>query len=206
MPEPLTRVTLSGRSVQLEPLGLDHRDGLLAAADEDRSTYAFTDVPADAPAMEHYIRKLLAEHAGANVLPFAQRRLADDRLVGCTRYLDIRWWAGRPQPDEVEIGGTWLSGSAQRTSINTEAKLLLLRYAFEQLGVWRVAICTDARNQRSRTAIGRIGGSFEGVLRNHRLRYNTSVPEPRDTAVHSIIRSEWPDVERRLQARLDDAR
>jgi len=202
VPAPLEHVTLTGTHVQLEPLALDHVDGLVAAANVDRSNYDYTDVPSDPPAMTRYIEKLLADHAATNVLPFAQRRLGTGELAGCTRYLDIKWWRDRVDPDEVEIGGTWLSASAQRTPINTEAKYLLLSYAFERLGVWRVAICTDARNERSRTAILRIGGTFEGVLRHHRLQYNTQPPAPRDTAVFSITDTDWPSVKSGLEARL----
>ena len=86
--------------------------------------------------------------------------------------------------------------------MNTEAKYLLLQYAFEQLGVWRVAICTDARNARSRTAIERIGATFEGVLRNHRLVADADGPSPRQTAVYSITEDEWPAVEQDLAARI----
>ena len=135
------------------------------------------------------------------MLPFAQRRLDTGELVGCTRYLDPHWWRGRREPDEIEIGGTWLGARAQRTAVNTEAKLLLLGHAFDVLGVWRVAICTDARNERSRRAIERIGASFEGVLRNHRLRADTDGPSPRQTAVYSILDSEWPEVQRDLDDR-----
>ena len=106
-------------------------------------------------------------------------------------------------PDEVEIGGTWLAAPAQRTGINTEAKLLLLNHAFDTLDVWRVAICTDADNTRSRRAIERIGAQFEGVLRNHRPKYNTATPRPRNTAVHAIVREDWPTVRDRLRRRLD---
>jgi RimJ/RimL family protein N-acetyltransferase len=205
VPEPLARVTLTGTHVQLEPLSADHVDELVVAANVDRSTYDYTAVPADPASMTAYIDTLLDDHAHAKVLPFAQRRLDTGALAGCTRYLDIQWWQGRRDPDEIEIGGTWLAADAQRTAINTEAKLLLLGYAFEQLGVWRVAVCTDARNERSRTAILRLGASFEGVLRNHRLRYNTPTPEARDTAVFSIIDSEWPAVKAGLAARLSRA-
>ena len=152
--------------------------------------------------MRDYIESLLGDRDDAKVLPFAQRRVDTGELVGCTRYLDPHWWRGRLEPDEVEIGGTWLSAGAQRTGINTEAKLLLMSYAFETLGVWRVAICTDADNQRSRDAILRIGASFEGVLRNHRLKYNTTEPEPRQTAVYSVIAEEWPSVKSGLSDRL----
>jgi N-acetyltransferase len=202
VPAPLERVTLTGTQVQLEPLTLDLVDELVAAANVDRTTYAYTDVPPDVASMTRYVQQLLADHAGAHVLPFAQRSLDTGELVGCTRYLDIRWWRNRHDPDEVEIGGTWLAASAQRTAINTEAKYLLLSHAFERLGVWRVAICTDARNERSRTAVLRIGATFEGVLRNHRLRYNTDPPAPRDTAVFSIIDADWPDVKAHLERKL----
>lgn len=188
--------------MQLEPLSGAHVDGLVAAASVDRSTYAYTDVPGDVAGMTRYVEKLLADHAQARVLPFAQRRLDTGELVGCTRYLELRWWRDRRDPDEVEIGGTWLAAPVQRTPINTEAKYLLLGYGFERLGVWRVALCTDARNEQSRAAILRIGATFEGVLRKHRLRYNAAVPEPRDTAVYSITDDEWPGVKVALEQRL----
>ncbi len=150
--------TLAGRHVQFEQLRAEHVDALVAAANEDRATYTWTAVPATAEAMSTYISTLLADQEAGAVVPFAQRRVADGALVGCTRYLHVEWWAGRDLPAEVEIGGTWLAASAQRTPLNTEAKLLLLRHAFDVYGVARVAICTDARNERSRTAIARIGG------------------------------------------------
>lgn len=202
MPEPLAPVTLTGAHVQLEPLSLEHADDLAAAAAVDRSTFGLTWVPDGADAARAYIAGLLADHAAARVLPFAQRRLDTGDVVGCTRYLDPHWWRGRAEPDEIEIGGTWLGAAAQRTAINTEAKCLLLQYAFEELDVWRVAICTDARNQRSRDAILRIGASFEGLLRNHRLRADADRPSPRLTAVYSIVDDEWPEVKRSLAARL----
>ena len=202
VPEPLAPVTLTGSHVQLEPLSLDHAEELAAAAEVDRSTFDLTWVPDSVESARAYIAGLLDDHASGRVLPFAQRRLDTDEVVGCTRYLDPHWWRGRPEPDEIEIGGTWLGARAQRTTVNTEAKYLLLEYAFEALDVWRVAICTDARNQRSRDAILRIGASFEGLLRNHRLRADTDVPSPRQTAVYSIVADEWPDVRRSLERRL----
>ena len=204
VPEPLAPVTLTGDHVRLEPLSLAHAEALAAAAAVDRSTFDLTWVPDGVEAARAYIAGLLDDHAAARVLPFAQRRLDTDEVVGCTRYLDPHWWRGRPEPDEIEIGGTWLGARAQRTAINTEAKYLLLQYAFEELDVWRVAICTDARNQRSRDAILRIGASFEGLLRNHRLRADTDAPSPRQTAVYSIVDDEWPDVKRALERRLAD--
>ena len=202
VPEPLTPVTLAGRHVTLEPLSPDHVEGLVAASAHDRSTYDHTWVPDGEGEMRAYIDHLLADHAAAKVLPFAQRRSDTGELVGCTRFMEPYWWRTRAEPDEIEVGGTWLSASAQRTAVNTEAKLLLLGHAFEEWGVWRVAICTDERNESSRRAIVRIGAMFEGVLRNHRLRYNTDEPTPRNTAVYSITDSEWPDVKAALSARL----
>ena len=95
-----------------------------------------------------------------------------------------------------------MSATAQRTAINTEAKRLLLGHAFDVLDVWRVAICTDAENVRSRAAIERIGATFEGVLRSHRMKYGTPTPRARDTAVYSIVRDEWPTVRSALDAKL----
>ena len=114
--------------------------------------------------------------------------------------MDIRFQLGRsdergPVPDEVEIGGTWLSTAVQRTGVNTEAKLLLLGHAFDVWRVQRVAICTDERNDQSRRAIERIGARFEGILRRHRP--STAPGEAgrlRNTAVHSITVDDWPSV------------
>lgn len=202
VPEPIAPVTLTGHHVRLEPLAVEHTEGLAAAAAVDRSTFGLTWVPDGVDATSSYIRSLLDDHAAGLVLPFAQRRVDTGELVGCTRYLDPYWWRGRTEPDEVEIGGTWLGAAAQRTAVNTEAKYLLLRHAFEVFGVWRVAVCTDARNQRSRDAIERIGASFEGILRNHRLCADTDGPSPRQTAVYSIVADEWPEVKQRLESRL----
>ena len=200
----LEPTTLTGRHVQLEPLDPSHTDELVAAANRDRATYTHTNVPHTHEAMAHYIDTLLAAAEAGTDLPFVQRRLADGALVGCTRYLNVLWWAGRPTPPEGEIGGTWLSADAQRTPINTEAKLLLLTYAFDTLHVFRVAICTDAANARSRAAIERIGGTLEGILRNHRPSMGSegSIGRARDTAVYSITDEEWPSVGARLRERL----
>jgi RimJ/RimL family protein N-acetyltransferase len=199
--------TLAGRHVVLEPLARSHAPGLLRAAEVDRSAYGYTPVPADLVSMEAYIDWLLDDAQRDVVVPFAQRRVADGELVGCTRYLNVTWWPDRDLPVEVEIGGTWLGAAAQRTPINTEAKLLLLAHAFESWQVHRVAVCTDALNERSRRAIERIGATFEGVLRRHRASTgHATVPgTPRDTAVYSIIVEEWPDVRTHLQERLERA-
>ena len=198
---------LRGATVQLEPLTTDHVPPLLAAAVADRSTFGFTAVPDSEEAMRRYVDGLIDEARRDVTVPFVQRRLADDAPVGCTRLMSLVWQAERDTPAECEIGGTWLATSAQRSSINTEAKLLLLGHAFEVWGVHRVAICTDARNARSRAAIERLGAAFEGVLRNHRLAagHETDAGTPRDTACYSILPAEWPAIRTRLQDRLREA-
>lgn len=200
----LEPVTLTGRHVALEPLSLDHVDDLLSASTSDRSTFGYTAVPDTAESMSAYIENLLHAIERGTDLPFVQRRLADDRLVGCTRFLEIRWFPGRSTPAEAEIGGTWLATDAQRSAVNTEAKLLMLGHAFDTWNVNRVAICTDSRNERSRQAIARVGATFEGILRRHRLALGDTVVSgvPRDTAVFSVIAEEWPAVRDRLTERL----
>lgn len=200
----LDRTTLLGTHVALEPLSSGHVDALVGAATADRTTFGFTGVPGDHPAMQQYVDGLLHDADEGTALPFAQRRLADGLVIGCTRFMSIVSWPIRPFPVEVEIGGTWLATDAQRSAINTEAKLLLLGHAFDHWGVHRVALCTDARNERSRRAIERLGAVFEGVLRQHRVSMGDAVESgrPRDSAVYSIVYGEWPVVRERLEARL----
>ena len=154
--------------------------------------------------MKRYITACSTTSRPASAVPFVQRRLSDGALVGCTRYLRLEWWGGHDLPDEVEIGGTWLAASAQRTPINTEAKYLLLSNAFDSWNVHRVSICTDARNTQSRTAILRIGATFEGHpaqpsrlvcrrRREHRRpRFGDVLGDPQ----------RWPAVRRGLEDRL----
>jgi N-acetyltransferase len=196
--------TLTGRHVQLEQLRVEFAEELVAAGNEERSTYGWTAVPPTVDGMQGYITGLLADQRDRTVVPFAQRRLSDGSLVGCTRYLRLEWWSGGDLPAEVEIGGTWLAASAQRTPINTEAKYLLLSNAFDAWNVHRVSICTDARNTQSRTAILRIGATFEGILRNHRGSYAPGEENTvaRDSAMYSIVRSDWPAIKGDLEARL----
>ena len=196
--------TLTGRHVQLEQLHLEFAEELANAGNQDRSTYSWTAVPSTVEGMQRYITGLLDDQQARTVVPFVQRRLSDGALVGCTRYLRLEWWGGNTLPDEVEIGGTWLAGSAQRTAINTEAKYLLLSNAFDKWNVHRVSICTDARNAPSRTAILRIGATFEGILRGHRGSYAAGEENivARDSAMYSVIRNEWPTVKQGLEIRL----
>ena len=200
--------TLIGTSMALEPLTIEHVPYLVAAASQDRSTFGFTVVPDGIEEMTGYVQTLLSSHQAGTDIPFVQRRVnADSSLgdvVGCTRFMNILFPLGRTvngvsAPDEIEIGGTWLAKSAQRTSINTEAKLLLMTHAFDTWGVQRVAICTDERNEQSRRAIERIGGVFEGVLRSDRPSWVASEKGLlRNTAVYSVVSAEWPQVKSRL--------
>ena len=200
-------VTLPGKYVRLEPLDYSHVDGLVAAAAQDPPLYQWSVVPQDKDAVTRYIDTALAWREAGTALPFATIRIADDAVIGSTRFFDIEQWAwpqehpryGHRNSDVCEIGYTWLAQSAIRTAANTEAKLLMLTYAFETWQVLRVCLHTDARNQRSRAAIERIGGKFEGILRAHRLAADNT---PRDSARYSIVATEWAEVKRRLMQRL----
>ncbi|PZS22630.1 MAG: N-acetyltransferase, partial [Acidimicrobiales bacterium] len=151
---------LLGSLVHLEPLSMCHAADLVVAAEEDRGTYGFTWVPKRSE-IDGYLHSQLQRAETGKLAPFAQIRLADERAVGCTAYWDPRAWPGRSEPCAVEIGFTWLGASAQGTGINLEAKLLLFKHAFEEMGVARVDLKTDARNERSRRAIAGLGGWCE---------------------------------------------
>ena len=195
--------TLCGDTVRLEALGPEHVDALFDAANEDRSAYCFTSVPSSRAEMTSSVEGLLRAWQAGEVVPFAQIDIRSDSAVGVTRFMTIRCAPGAQTPYAVEIGGTWLAASAQRTGINTEAKYLLLGHAFEVLGVARVDLKTDARNDRSRGAILRIGASFEGILRNWQP---SLVPGEegllRDSALYSILDKEWSDVREHLRTLL----
>lgn len=195
MPQILPVAVLTGRYVTLEPLRRSHVDEIAAAASGDRTTFTLTHVPDGLDGAASYVDHLLADADAVRAAPFVQRRIDDGVVVGCTRFMNPAWPLGRDLPDEVEVGGTWLAASAQRTGINTDAKLLLLTHAFESWGVQRVAICTDARNDRSRRAIERLGATFEGVMRRHRPSALTvENGRLRDTATYSITSDDWPSV------------
>jgi N-acetyltransferase len=194
---------LEGKHVRLEPLEHRHIDGLAAAAAADPSLYKWTPVPQGADQVKEYINTALAWRDAGTALPFAIVRAADGVIIGSTRFFNLERWSwpagherhGRSAPDACEIGYTWLSKADIRTPANTESKLLMLRYAFEEWKVLRVCFHTDARNQRSRAALERIGGKFEGILRAHRIAVDNIA---RDSARFSIIAAEWRDVEKRL--------
>jgi N-acetyltransferase len=208
----LQPVTLTGNDVILEPLTHEHVPGLVAAADGDRSTFTLTMVPTpDVESATSYVDIALSLRGAGTALPFATVRRSDGMVVGSTRFMNIETWAwpyGRPPdpaeqarttPHAAEIGATWLAPSAQRTPINTEAKLLMLTYAFETWHLSRLFLKTDERNVRSRANIERIGATFEGIVRNHMYAADTGV---RNSAVYSIIDSEWPAVKDALTTRM----
>lgn len=196
-------VTLTGRHVTLTPLALDDVAGLVHAASGDRSTFGWSIVPGTLDEMGVVVRRLLAEREQRTIVPFATRRSDGGEIIGMTRFLTLRWYFERDYPDAAEIGGTFLAASAQRTPANTEAKLLMMAHAFHVWGVRRLDLKTDERNERSRRAIERIGGRFEGVLRNWQAaQVDGEEGLTRNSAMYSILDSEWPDVRARLEERL----
>lgn len=197
--------TLVGRHVTLTPLSLDDVPGLVGAATEDRSTYGWSIVPDTTEEMANVVGRLLEDRDRREAVPFATRRSDTSAIIGMTRFLTLRWYFGREYPDAVEIGGTFLSATRQRTASNTDAKLLMMTHAFDVWGVRRVDLKTDARNDRSRRAIERIGGQFEGVLRNWQAaQVEGEEGLTRDSAMYSVLETEWPDVRQRLEDRLRD--
>jgi N-acetyltransferase len=196
-------VTLTGRHVTLTPLSRDDVPGLVAAASGERSTYGWSIVPATSEEMDVVVRRLVADCDQGNIVPFATRRSDTGEIIGMTRFLTLRWYFERDYPDAVEIGGTFLSSATQRTSANTEAKLLMMTHAFDVWEVRRLDLKTDERNERSRRAIERIGGQFEGVLRNWQAaQVDGEEGHTRNSAMYSILSEEWPDVRSRLEERL----
>jgi len=209
MSRQLDPIVLEGRHVRLEPLSRAHVAALAAAGTSGpRDTYAFTWVPGSDAEAAAYVEEALKLHAAGKALPFATIDAKTGRVVGSTRYLNVEFWAwppgnplqrGEALPDVVEIGATWLAPAAQRTAINTEAKLLMLTHAFESWRVHRVSLLTDARNMRSRNAIERLGARLDGVIRAARVAADGGI---RDTAVFSIVEREWPAVKAELQKKL----
>ena len=184
---------LTGRWVQLEPLGDQHRDALRAAADDAR-IWIHTLVVARGPEFDRWFDDVLAHRATGRQFSFAVRRRADQAIVGSTSYLDPELWHRR-----VEIGSTWYTPDVWGTRVNPECKLLLLAHAFDVLGMNRVSLCTDARNARSQAAIEKLGAVKEGVLRSHMVTQGGRI---RDSVLYSIVIEEWPEVKARLAARL----
>jgi RimJ/RimL family protein N-acetyltransferase len=193
-PLEIQQVTLQGRHIRLEPLTLNHLDGLCEIG-LDPDLWRWIPAPVKSrDDMRDYIRLALRWQTDGTALPFATVDQSSGRVVGSTRYMNI------DKPNRhVEIGATWIGRPWQRTVVNTEAKYLMLRHAFETLGCFRVELKTDALNQQSRNAILRIGASQEGIFRKHVV---CSDGRLRDSVYFSIIDSEWPSVKARLEEKL----
>ncbi len=201
---------LEGQHVRLEPLGLHHVEGLVAASAADPALYRWSPVPQGKADMTTYVQTALAWRDAGTAVPYAILRVQDGMIIGSSRFWNIERWNwpkgherhGRAYPDACEVGYTWFTRSAIRTAANTEAKLLMLTHAFEVWKVLRVCLHADARNERSRAAIERIGGTFEGILRAHRMAADFI---PRDSARYSFITAEWPEKKMRLVEMRDRA-
>ncbi len=187
-------VTLEGQFVRLEPLTLAHCEPLWAIG-QDESIWRWTPTAVRSLAdMRAYVEKALGEQAAGKSQPFATIERASGTVIGSTRFMNIeRAHRG------LEIGSTWINPRWQRTAINTEAKYLMLRHAFEVLDCIRVQLKTDSLNEKSRAAILRIGATQEGILRNHLI---TQSGRYRHSVFFSILDSEWPTVKANLEAKL----
>ena len=215
----ISPVTLEGQHVRLEPLSTTHEESLIAAASDGELWNSTVTIVPTRDTMAAYIEAALRGQTEGNELPFVivrktsgevgesgalarasasapSTRAMDDKgeVVGSTRFYYIK-----AADRSVSIGYTWLSKSAQRTTVNTESKLLLLTHAFEYWGCIRVELVTDVLNQQSRTAILRLGAKEEGILRNHMIMPNGRI---RDSVIFSIISEEWAEVKARLKSKL----
>jgi RimJ/RimL family protein N-acetyltransferase len=188
-------LTLTGRVVRLEPLGLEHVPALTVAG-QNEAIWRYMPYPQmrTESDMRDWVEEMLSRQARGGDLPFAVQHLASGRAVGATRYMEIQ-----QEHRSLEIGGTWYAAEFQRTAVNTECKYLLLRHAFEVLGCIRVQLKTDLRNERSQRAIERVGAVREGVLRDHMIMPDGYV---RSSVYYSILAAEWPAVRDRLEALL----
>ena len=199
---------LQGKHIRLEPLERHHTERLAAAAAADPSLYQWSPVPQGETEARKYVDTALAWRDAGTAVPFAIVRVDDNTVIGSTRFWNMERWSwppghashGRSVPDVCEIGYTWLTRSAVRTAANTEAKMLMLTHAFEVWHVLCVCFYTDSRNARSRAALERIGGQFEGILRAHRMAADYIA---RDSVRYSILAAEWPAVKQRLVDLLD---
>lgn len=187
-------VTLEGRGVRLEPLSESHHSGLCEIGLDPELWELIPYRVGTREEMLAYVRSALAAQRAGTALPFATVHRDSGRVVGSTRFLNIDSANRR-----VEIGSTFLGGPWQRTAVNTEAKYLMLRHAFETLGTIRVELKTDSLNGRSRTAIRRLGAQEEGILRNHMVTWSGRI---RHTVYFSITDAEWPSVKSRLEEML----
>jgi RimJ/RimL family protein N-acetyltransferase len=187
-------IQLEGYGVRLEPLGMEHEDGLGKAAEDGKLWELwYTSVPEPGKTAA-YIAEALEGQRDGHMLPWAVRELESGAIAGTTRYHDIV-----AKIDRVEIGYTWYAARWQRTHVNTACKLLLLQHAFDALGATVVGFRTDNFNFASQRAIAALGASHDGTLRHHQARRDGTV---RDSVMYSILAAEWPDVKRHLLTRL----
>lgn len=188
-------VTLEGGRVRLEPLSLDHLDDL-ASVGLDAATWRFTLLrPGGRDDLARWIEAALAAAATGAELPFATIDRASGRAIGSTRFLSIV-----PEHRRLEIGWTWVGPAFRGTGANSQAKLLQLTHAFETLGANRVEFKTDSRNERARAALAGIGGTFEGIFRNHMVMPDGPL---RHSAWYAVAVEDWPTVKAALEAKLD---
>lgn len=192
--EPPGPVVLAGRHVRLEPLDPRHRADLEAGAAEDPDALRLGALLFTLHGWDAWYGEAAEGMADGRYVAWATIDLATGRAVGSTRFADID-----VSSERLEIGWTWLAPSMWRTALNTEAKLLQLRHAFDELGAGRVALKTDARNARSQAAIERLGAIREGTLRRHLRMPDGYI---RDTVYYSILADEWPAIRVRLEQRL----
>lgn len=186
-------VTLEGTAVRLVPLSSSHVPALTALCEPELFAHFSRVLRTEADVADYVTAALRAAAAGTEQ-PFAICEQAGGAVVGTTRFMDIS-----REHRTLEIGSTWLARRAWRSRVNTECKFLLLRHAFDTLGVMRVQLKTDQRNARSRAAIERLGARFEGILRNHMLVRGGVV---RDSAYYAFLDTEWPGVRTRLEGLL----
>ena len=199
-------IELRGRDVLLRPLAVEDAVALAAAASESRENYLYNPVPDGEEQAKQYIERALMLRDRGERMPFVIIFLG--KVVGTTSYAKLETWEWpqgsarqrRNIPDVVEIGGTWLAQSAQRTRCNTEAKFLLMSHAFDIWNVYRVSFRTDKRNERSRRAIERLRAKFEGIRRADMPSTDGNV---RDSAYYSITLEEWPEVRSHILTLLD---
>ncbi len=187
-------ITLAGQKIRLRPLMPKDAEALADAADDGKLwNLPFTVIPSK-DSVDQYIACAIKGREEGSVIPFVVEDLVAARVIGSTRF-----WKIDPNNRKLEIGHTWYSQSFQRTHVNTEAKYLLLQYAFEKLNCVRVQFTTDEINEKSRRAILRIGAKEEGIIRNERIMPNGRI---RNSVRYSIIDSEWPSVKALLESKL----
>jgi RimJ/RimL family protein N-acetyltransferase len=194
--DPTQDVTLEGRAVRLVPLRPEHAP-LLWDAMKDDAEELFRWIPYPMRTeedSERFVEQVMKEHERGVSVPFATLERSSGKLVGSTRFMSIDV-ANR----HLEIGSTWIATAWQRTAVNTEAKYLMLRQAFEVWKCLRVEFKTDSMNERSRKAILRLGAKEEGTFRNHMVTWNGRI---RHSVYFSVIDGEWPQVKARLEQRM----